>query len=189
MEHITRFVDKVEQLEDARIKIPEELPIMMLNSLSAEYENFCVAMESREIVPAIDFLKVKLIEEEARCLDQNGSENHGLENSALTAKNKGSHKEMKYMKNYKFTGKCYKCNKVGHKSARANQNITREVMHKMLCMRAQYAGPQDAMQWCLDSSTTSHMCRDERKFNGLNTKSMMFIPFQNIRSNLKVLEM
>lgn len=82
MEYINGFVDKVEQLEDAGIKLPEELAsIIILNSLPSEYENFCVAMESRDNIPTIDFLKTKLIEEEARRSDQNDCTS--LENNAL----------------------------------------------------------------------------------------------------------
>lgn len=66
MEYMNSFIDKIEQLEDVGIKLPEELvPIIMLNSLPSKYESFCVAMESRDSIPAIDFLKTKLIEEEA----------------------------------------------------------------------------------------------------------------------------
>lgn len=56
------------------VKLPGELAsIIMLNSLPSEYEHFCVAMESRDEIPTIDFLKMKLIEEEARRIDQDDS--------------------------------------------------------------------------------------------------------------------
>lgn len=131
MEYINSFVDKIEQLEDAGIKLPEELTsIMMLNSLPTEYENFCVAMESRDNTPTIDFLKAKLIEEEARRIDQNDCKSHDSENNALMVNNKGCNKNtkdthMKHTKNYKFTGKCYKCNKIGHKSAECKSKSKR----------------------------------------------------------------
>lgn len=42
MEYINSFVDKIEQLEDIGIKLPEELTsIIILNLLSTDYENFC----------------------------------------------------------------------------------------------------------------------------------------------------
>jgi len=39
---------------------------MLLNSLPEEYENFSIAMESRDNIPMLDILKAKLKEEEAR---------------------------------------------------------------------------------------------------------------------------
>lgn len=65
--YINNFQEKINLLEDAEIKIPLELQsIMLLSSLPKEYENFCVAIESRDQIPTVDFLKGKLIEEEAR---------------------------------------------------------------------------------------------------------------------------
>lgn len=177
MEYINSFVDKIEQLEDAGIKLPEELTsIMMLNSLPTEYENFCVAMESRDNTPTIDFLKAKLIEEEARRIDQNDCKSHDSENNALMVNNKGCNKNtkdthMKHTKNYKFTGKCYKCNKIGHKSAECKSKSKRHAGNNVqdaMFASAQYAGPRGSTQWCLDSGATSYMCHDKRKFHELN---------------------
>jgi len=42
---------------------------MLLGSLPTEYENFIVAMESRDVLLPLEFLKQKLIEEEARQSD------------------------------------------------------------------------------------------------------------------------
>lgn len=174
MDYVSSFVDKIEHLEDAGIKLPDELAsIILLNSLPPEYENFCVAMESRDHIPTIDFLKTKLIEEEVRRIDQNDSKGYNSENNALTANNKGSNKNAKdaHTKSYKFTGKCYKCNKIGHKSAdcrskskRHAGNNTQDAM--FAC--AQYAGSQKSTQWCLDSGATSHMCHNKGKFQGLD---------------------
>lgn len=172
MEYVNTFVDKVEQLEDAGIKLPDELiSIIILNSLPSEYENFCVAMESRDNIPTIDFLKTKLIEEEARRIDQNDNKDHDSRNTALAANNR-AHKgtkdnNIKHVKIYKFTGKCFKCNKPGHKAAECKSkpkrqpgNNTQDVM--FAC--AQYTDTQNNAQWCLDSGATSHMCYDEKRF-------------------------
>lgn len=176
MEYVNGFVEKVEQLEDAGIKLPEELAsIIMLNSLPTEYENFCVAMESRDNIPTIDFRKTKLIEEEARRIGQDDGKGQDLENNALVVHNKGFNKNVKdthtkYTKN-KFTGKCYKCNKIGHKSAECKSKFKRytgnNVQDAMFAC-ARYTGPQKSMQWCLDSGATSHVCHDKKKFYDLD---------------------
>lgn len=175
MEYVNSFVDKVEQLEDSGIKLPQELvSIIMLNSLPPDYENFCVVMESRDNIPTIDFLKTKLIEEEARRIDQVDSKCHDPDNNALMTNNKGFNKNTKdtrNTKNYKFTGKCYKCNKVGHKSAdcksKSKRHTGNNVQDAMFAC-AHYTGLQESTQWCLDSGATSHMCYDERRFRDLD---------------------
>lgn len=176
MEYVNSYVNKVEQLEDVGIKLPEELAsIIMLNSLPTEYENFCVAMESRDDIPTIDFLKTKLIEEEARRIDQDDCKSS--ESNALMANNKGNNKNtkdthVKQVKNYKFTGKCYKCNKIGHKSAECRSKPKRHISNNaqdVMFACVQYSGPQKLTQWCLDSGATSHMCHDEKKFEKVDT--------------------
>lgn len=54
---------------------------MLLNSLPSDYENFCVAIESRDEIPKFETLKIKLIEEEARREDkeENKSDTSGSE--------------------------------------------------------------------------------------------------------------
>lgn len=78
------------------------------------------------------------------------------------------------MKNCKFTGKCYKCNKIGHKSAECKSKpkhyVGNNVKDAMFAC-AQYTGPQESTQWCLDSGATSHMCHDKRKFSELDTRN------------------
>jgi len=64
-QHVNDFTSKAEQLEEAGIEIPDELlSIMLLNSLPEEYENFIVAIESRDDIPTLKVLKAKLKEEE-----------------------------------------------------------------------------------------------------------------------------
>lgn len=64
-QYITDFTRKAEQLEEAGIDIPDELlAIMLLGSLPVEFENFCVAIESRDQIPTLENLKIKLMKEE-----------------------------------------------------------------------------------------------------------------------------
>lgn len=61
-QYTNTFQEKVNLLEDAKIEIPPELQtIMLLSSLPEDYENFCVAIESRDQIPTVDFVKGKLI--------------------------------------------------------------------------------------------------------------------------------
>lgn len=64
LQYVTEFTHKAEKLEDLEIALPKELlSIMLLCSLPSEFENFSIAIESRDTIPDFDSLKVKLIEE------------------------------------------------------------------------------------------------------------------------------
>lgn len=64
-QHIRDFQNCCDALEEAGISIPKELLcIMLLNSLPEVFENFCIAIETRDELPDIATLKSKLLEEE-----------------------------------------------------------------------------------------------------------------------------
>jgi len=66
---------------------------MLLGSLPTEYENFIVAMESRDVLPLLEILKQKLIEEKARQSDWSAKSNAG--NNVLLSKNRSDRKQTK----------------------------------------------------------------------------------------------
>jgi len=88
-QYVRSFVRKAEQLEEAGIKIPNELLSIMLLSYLPEYDSFCVAIESRADVSDVESLKLKLIEQEAR-LDEQNLKHDANENNALLVKGKGN---------------------------------------------------------------------------------------------------
>lgn len=126
--YINDFTNKAEQLTEAGIRIPDDLlSIMLLFSLSNDFENFSVAIESRDEIPSIDSLKVKLLKEEARQNERAGrnvSEN-GQTNDALLSQTHtrdkqkcvNSTEKSTKQNQRKFIGKCFNCRKIGHKSA------------------------------------------------------------------------
>lgn len=65
--HLNIFFVLVEKLNEIDIKVPDELvTIILLSSLPKSYENFVVAIESRDELPKAHSLKSKLIEESTR---------------------------------------------------------------------------------------------------------------------------
>lgn len=53
-QHVNEFSSKAGQLEEAGIEIPKELlSIMLLSSLPTQYENFSVAIESRDDISTL----------------------------------------------------------------------------------------------------------------------------------------
>ncbi|CAH4038775.1 unnamed protein product [Pieris brassicae] len=67
-DHLSNFMDVVGKLEDMDVKIHTELfSIMMLYSLPTNFDGFRTAIESRDVLPSSDNLKIKIVEEyEAR---------------------------------------------------------------------------------------------------------------------------
>ena len=88
IDHVNEFFDVIDKLAEMDIPIHDDLQaIMLLYSLSPSYENFRVAIESRDNLPSPNQLKIKILEEhEARSKNNSGSSTHPEE--AFYAKNK-----------------------------------------------------------------------------------------------------
>jgi len=71
---VNEFQQRADMLADVGVVVPQEfLSIMLLSNLLDEFENFCVAIESRDDIPEVCVIKAKLIEKNAR----RGSNNDG----------------------------------------------------------------------------------------------------------------
>lgn len=188
-QYINNFQEKVNLLEDAEIQIPPELQsIMLLSNLPEEYDNFCVAIESRDQIPSVDLIKGKLIEEEARRLGNNNKEDNST--SALVSRkahtsrgssnytHKGSTKGDQEMK--KFEGNCFNCGKYGHPANRCRlkrkntgkvnqaRNTKEHEGEDSLIAISALACWTDKNEWYLDSGATAHMCNDRKAFETLS---------------------
>jgi len=104
---------------------------MLLGSLLEEFESFTVAIESRDEIPSVSNLKVKLLEEEARQLERDSPDKEKkseTNNEALLTKltNLRANKNKNSPKQQKFSGKCYECGKIGHKGTDCYMRKRRE---------------------------------------------------------------
>lgn len=166
--YINDFTSKAEQLTEAGINIPYDLlSIMLLWSLSEEYENFTVAIESRDEIPSIGNLKIKLIEEEARQTERDGrhdgerrseANSEALYTKAMKSTNFRANKN-NLKQRTKFNGKCYECGKMGHKGAECYIRKKREMKKTDDAMTAIACNVEVKKSniWCLDSAATKHM--------------------------------
>lgn len=178
-QHVNEFTSKAGQLEEAGIDIPDELlSIMLLNSLPEEYENFSIAMESRDDIPTLEVLKAKLKEEEARQIDRTTDDK---KSDALLARGSYNRRKQPHTNtkdrdtktNFnKFDGKCFNCGKIGHKSrycrSRLNQNKTSSTDNALTAIACNAELTTKSGVWCLDSGATRHMCNNKEKFKTLN---------------------
>ncbi|CAK9827078.1 Retrovirus-related Pol polyprotein from transposon TNT 1-94, partial [Anthophora retusa] len=192
-QYVNEFSSKAEQLEEVGIKLPEEvLSIMLLSSLPPEYENFSVVIESRDEVPSLENLQIKLKEEEARQSDRNErcNENENKSDALLTKNSVNREKHMKVNSKYynnnnsdnrynnykkrgpfKYTIKCFSCGRMGHKSVECRtkykRNETNNVNDTMITIASNTEPVKRSGTWCIDSGATRHMCNDEQKFETL----------------------
>ena len=84
--HLERFIDAVDKLKQLELEINDELlTIMLLSSLLPEYDNFRCVIESRDELPKLEALRIKIIEE----TEQRKGKNTGKSGNALFTKKTG----------------------------------------------------------------------------------------------------
>jgi len=187
-QHVNDFTTKAGQLQESGIEIPNELlSIMLLNSLPEEYENFSVAMESRDNIPTLEILKAKLKEEEARQSDRDAKTGEGDKKcDALLTKESASRGKYSRANSrdgstklnpQKFDGKCFNCNKMRHRSrdcrAKLKQNRINNTDNALTVIACNAELVTKSEAWCLDSGATRHMCNSKRKFETLNKSDQL----------------
>lgn len=63
-DHMSRFFDTVDKLAAMEVEVNGDLLfIMLLYSLPSSFDNFRLAIESRDELPNVEVLKVKILEE------------------------------------------------------------------------------------------------------------------------------
>lgn len=84
-EHVNKFFDTVDKLEEMQIKINKDLlSIILLYSMPSNFENFRCAIESRDELPTPETLRVKILKEYEARRNESGS---ALQNTMFSMKN------------------------------------------------------------------------------------------------------
>ncbi|CAK9814306.1 Retrovirus-related Pol polyprotein from transposon TNT 1-94 [Anthophora quadrimaculata] len=179
-QYVGEFEQKAEQLEAAGIALPNDLlSVMLLASLPQEYENFSVAVESRDEIPSLEYLKAKLKEEEARQYDRDSRKQHDGNDEkieALTSTNNVRRNRTRTFprdkptkhNNVKFSGNCFNCGKTGHMSRFCKSKTKERNSADAMTAIAYNVGGLTPDTWCLDSGATKHMSNSKNKFHTLN---------------------
>jgi len=195
-EHLNSFLDTVDKLSDMEITINNELlSIMMLYSLPQSFENFRIAIESRDVLPNLDMLKTKIIEEhEARSKNNVKPNTEGALFSGKfkykTHTNQNNHNNSN-TNTYKPI--CKKCNRTGHKTANCwskTKTKSKENSFKVepVCLSVNNETEPNDFLWCLDSGSTSHMCSNKHKYLELEESSeqgVLKLASKNLSSPIK----
>lgn len=136
-EHINKFFDVVDKLEEMNVDVNADLlSIMLLYSLPASYGNSRCAIETRDDLPGVETLKIKILEEsDARRQNSSSKEasNALLAAARSSTKPEASGSRFNNNKNENrgnFRNKynndviCYRCQKKGHIAAKCYSKLT-----------------------------------------------------------------
>lgn len=178
-EHIAQFFDAVDKLESMDVQINGDLlSIMLLYSLPSSFENFRCAIESRDMLPNAEQLKIKIVEEHDARNQSPGNETgaliarHDKSNPNARSNKNGSRNETKVTPRSKY--KCSFCKISGHKYADCRKRKKQAAdktkdgeTETFFAESAKYTSVDTSLHtntsmWCLDSGCTSHLCRDIR---------------------------
>lgn len=193
-DHLNEFCGIRESLAAIDVDIPEEmLVIILLSSLPVAFENFVVAMETRDALPSLNVLKVKVLEEGARqnaCVQKYETSTETLMHAKSDArgnfqnkgnitnctKNSNNNKNSKNIKKLK----CFNCGKYGHFAAACRQpknNVYKQDgnSYERSCFimnTKNLNGKKSSTHtWCVDSGATSHLCCDRNLFQNYSSVS------------------
>ncbi|GBM21258.1 hypothetical protein AVEN_149850-1 [Araneus ventricosus] len=148
---------------------------MLLYSLPANFETFRVAIESRDELPKLDTLRIKLIDEWQSRADQSLSKDDGayaakFENQFRNQRFKAKMKPKETVDDRKRNTpkphqsrkiKCWTCGVQGHVSRECEQKKNSETHSAVGFCVANSSVARDRNQWILDSGCTAHMCNNE----------------------------
>jgi len=181
---VSEFQQRTDMLADAGIIVPRErLSIMLLSCLPEEFENFRVAIESRDEIPEISVIKAKLVEEDARRGNKNNGNSEALYSRAQNTNKRENPKKNCNTQN-KFLGKCFKCGKVGHRASDCRTKLpqnkakcadtlekSKDEAEDILIATTAMTCQAEKEEWCIDSGATVHMCKDKNMFEKISDKS------------------
>lgn len=174
-EHVGRFFNAVDKLKDMEIDVNKDvLAIALLYSLPPSFDNFRVAIESRDDLPEPEALRIKIVEE-------HDARKNERQSSAMYIKKKPPRKNQnpksdntdskQTSKGKKTKTKCSACNLFGHKESQCRKNTNKPAASNAeqvsLCVGETLLAKIDsrATKWCLDSGATTHLYSDAESFS------------------------
>ena len=136
-----------EKLAESGLQIQEEL--LMLSSLAADFDNFVIAMKTRDDLSNFSLLKQKLLGEGKRRKEKIGND-HAQSSS-------------KQQQKKKFKGKCFICGVIAYYPSKCERK-NNDNKQAMTMLAAAEAGSFNLKYRYIDSGTTLHICNDREMF-------------------------
>jgi len=185
-DYLSRFMSIVDKLQALDIDVNGDLlSVMLLHSLPTDFDNFCCAIKSRDNLPDIDALMIKIIEEadsKAHKGNETGSNallskhQHSKKNNSRNGANTNQRTEKNDAPNTSVKYKCSYCKRKGHKVTdcyRKTKDDTQNLNNdsELFCVCEDTTDMADSacnnivdQRWCLDSGCTSHLCNNSELF-------------------------
>ena len=187
-EYLCKFFTAVDKLRNMNVDVSDELlVIMLLSSLPDSYENFRVAIETRDVLPTPEVLQTKLEEEydtrKSKIADTNSAftiDKYKKKSYNRPRKDKDAKTFNDSKSKEKPKSKCPYCHKGFHwesdcrtkmrDNAQPHESAA-SVLDDLFAVDDDLTPFQEAAllsmnkpQWCLDSGATSHMCAQADAF-------------------------
>ncbi|UYV62601.1 hypothetical protein LAZ67_2001282 [Cordylochernes scorpioides] len=164
-DYLNKFSSLADKLSEMDAQVPEDfLSILLLCSLPESYEGFRTAIETRDKLPSFETLKVKMLEEEIRQTELNGT-TYSEEKVFLGNSERKPFSSTSKPKAKGFPFNCHFCGKKGHKAADCRKGKFKSPRTEMVAsLGIECLNKLDANEWCLDSGATAHMCSTRNSF-------------------------
>ncbi|UYV79912.1 hypothetical protein LAZ67_18001028, partial [Cordylochernes scorpioides] len=178
-DYLNKFTSLADRLSEMDAQVPEDfLSILLLCSLPESYEGFRTAIETRDELPSFEALKVKMLEEEIRQTQLNGTTN--AEQAFLGNPERKNLPSTSKPKPRGFPFSCHFCGKKGHKAADCRKRKSRNPKNEMVAsFGTKYLSKLGANEWCLDSGATAHMCSSRDSFDHFEETAPVKITLAN----------
>ncbi|UYV61519.1 hypothetical protein LAZ67_1005132 [Cordylochernes scorpioides] len=183
-DYLSKFTSLVDNLGEIGAQVPEDfLVILLLCSLPESYEGFRTAIEARDELPKLETLKVKIIEEDQRQREMEGTSS-GEQNAFFGNPERKTTNSTKPPNRKEFKLNCYYCGKKGHKAADcwSKRNSKRNNTRMAASLGIRDENILDVNEWCLDSGATAHMCCLRGAFSNLRETEPIPVKLANDQS-------
>ncbi|UYV80249.1 hypothetical protein LAZ67_18002148 [Cordylochernes scorpioides] len=183
-DYLSKFTSLVDNLGEIGAQVPEDfLVILLLCSLPESYEGFRTAIETRDELPKLETLKVKIIEEDQRQREMEGTSS-GEHNAFFGNPERKTTNSTKPSNRKDFKFNCYYCGKKGHKAADcwSKRNSKRNNTRMAASLGIRDENILDVDEWCLDSGATAHMCCLRKAFSNLRETEPIAVKLANDQS-------
>lgn len=174
--HFKAFCEISEKLTSVGIDMPDELKvIILLSSLPNDYENFVVAIETRDVLPEFEILYIKVKEEGERRSnpDRQNGETHDF---TVNVKSSGKKTHTKNIVCFNWGKRGHikaECRSISAQKEKKRSTSKEETQKEFSLLGSLDANGFDRSKWCLDSGATSHMCCNRTMFNKMEKHTEM----------------